>query len=167
MDVEHSKWIGMVFWASCYHQIMTFPWVGVLVSTAQDASSFANFSQVNVFSSGQGAGKFCIPLDFSKSNVTGLQTGQNVTIQVSQFRWSRLGVHSTLSDCIQRRWWGIVPGECLYFSHGYSWINLVRNSVPILHSRTTSTYLQLSHAQTVLPPVAVHRLRVLFLLWQR
>jgi len=56
---------------------------GVLVSTAQNVTSFSNFSQVNSFAQAQGAGTFCIPLDFSKSNVTGLQAGQNITIQVS------------------------------------------------------------------------------------
>lgn len=56
---------------------------GVLVSTLPDPTSFNNFSQVNSFFQVQGEGAFCIPLDFSKSNVTSLSTGQNVTIQVS------------------------------------------------------------------------------------
>ncbi|KAF8168333.1 hypothetical protein B0H34DRAFT_685114 [Crassisporium funariophilum] len=55
---------------------------GVLVSTLADPTSFNNFSQVNTYFQVQGEGAFCIPLDFSKSNVTGLQSGQNVTVQI-------------------------------------------------------------------------------------
>ncbi|KAF8203289.1 hypothetical protein BJ912DRAFT_943513 [Pholiota molesta] len=55
---------------------------GVLISTLDNPQSFNNFSQVNGFFQDQGEGAFCIPLDFSKSNVTSLSSGQNVTIQI-------------------------------------------------------------------------------------
>ncbi|KIM48435.1 hypothetical protein M413DRAFT_440167 [Hebeloma cylindrosporum] len=65
LNSEHPKWTA-----------------GVLISTLPDPKSFNNFSQVNSFFQIQGEGAFCIPLDFSKSNVTSLSTGQNVTIQI-------------------------------------------------------------------------------------
>jgi hypothetical protein len=56
---------------------------GVLVSSATNATSFNDFSQVKPFFQKQGEGAFCIPLDFSaNANGTSLKDGQNVTIQV-------------------------------------------------------------------------------------
>ncbi|KAF8226057.1 hypothetical protein L208DRAFT_388985 [Tricholoma matsutake] len=56
---------------------------GVLVSSAMNATSFNNFSQVKPFFQKQGEGGFCFPLDFSaNANGTSLKDGQNVTIQV-------------------------------------------------------------------------------------
>jgi hypothetical protein len=52
------------------------------VSTDENPNSFTKFSQVNSFFQLSGEGMFCIPLDLSSSNVTGLHDGQNVTIQV-------------------------------------------------------------------------------------
>ncbi|KAF9535574.1 hypothetical protein CPB83DRAFT_841989 [Crepidotus variabilis] len=65
LESEHVKWTA-----------------GVLVSTTQNVSAFDQFSQVNSFFQLQGEGNFCIPLDFSKSNMTNLQDGQNATIQI-------------------------------------------------------------------------------------
>ena len=56
---------------------------GILLSTASDPTSFKNFSQVTPYAQAHGEGLFCIPFDLSKTNATGLQDGQNVTIQVS------------------------------------------------------------------------------------
>jgi len=60
---------------------------GVMVSSGGDqvATSFGDFSLVNGYRAGKGVGNFCIPLDFATSNVTGLQSGQDVTIQVNCF----------------------------------------------------------------------------------
>ena len=57
--------------------------VGVTLSTSQNPQSFDDFQLVNTFSQLQGEGGFCLPLDFSTSNVT-LTAGQNVTIEVSR-----------------------------------------------------------------------------------
>ena len=64
-----------------------------MVSSGGDqvATSFGNFSLVNGYSAGRGVGNFCIPLDFATSNVTGLQSGQNVTVQVSCFSLRLVG----------------------------------------------------------------------------
>jgi hypothetical protein len=57
--------------------------VGVFVSSAANATSFNDFSQVKPFFQDQGEGLFCIPLDFlANVNGTSLKDGQNVTIQV-------------------------------------------------------------------------------------
>ncbi|KAF8971572.1 hypothetical protein BDZ97DRAFT_1651067 [Flammula alnicola] len=65
LNSEHPQWVA-----------------GVLVSTLANPQSFNNFSQVNSFFQLNGEGAFCIPLDFSKSNVTSLTSGQNVTLQI-------------------------------------------------------------------------------------
>jgi hypothetical protein len=62
----------------------------------QVATSFGNFSLVNEYRAGKGVGNFCIPLDFATSNVTGLQSEQNVTIQVSRFSLCLVGFPSRL-----------------------------------------------------------------------
>ncbi|KAG6832205.1 hypothetical protein H0H92_004170 [Tricholoma furcatifolium] len=55
---------------------------GVLVSSAQDPTSFNNFSQVVPYFQTDGEGLFCFPFDFSSfTNSTGFKDGQNVTIQ--------------------------------------------------------------------------------------
>jgi len=172
--VVFSRWMsniksGLVSWVVITRLWLTYsyPRAGVLVSTAQNATSFANFSQLNltVFHSGQGAATFCIPLDFSKSNVTGLQAGQNVTIQVSHThilsRWSR--VHSNFIRLYSTEVMGHCTRWVLSILRPLLQFELISNSAPILHSWTTSTYLRLSHAQTL--PVRASHLRVLFLLW--
>ncbi|TFK41393.1 hypothetical protein BDQ12DRAFT_679389 [Crucibulum laeve] len=65
LNSEHPKWTSEV-----------------LLSTASNPTSFDNFSSVVPFFQLNGEGIFCIPLDFSKTNATGLKDGQNVTIQV-------------------------------------------------------------------------------------
>jgi hypothetical protein len=56
---------------------------GVLLSTVSDPTSFNNFSQITPYAQAHGEGSFCLPFDLSMTNATGLQDGQNVTIQVS------------------------------------------------------------------------------------
>lgn len=56
--------------------------VGVELSTLQVATSFQNFSGAVPFFQVNGEGSFCFPVDFSASNITGLQDGSNVTIQL-------------------------------------------------------------------------------------
>ncbi|KAF8807189.1 hypothetical protein BYT27DRAFT_7189274 [Phlegmacium glaucopus] len=65
LNSEHPKWT-----------------IGVLISTVANPTSFDNFTLVNTFSQLNGEGGFCLPLDFSTSNVTGLQNGENVTVQM-------------------------------------------------------------------------------------
>ncbi len=55
---------------------------GVFLSTDANPTSFDNFSQIVPYFQLSGEGTFCIPLDFSSTNATGLQNNQNVTIQV-------------------------------------------------------------------------------------
>jgi len=52
------------------------------LATGANPNSFSSFQQINTFFRASGEGTFCIPLDLSKSNATGLQAGQNVTIQM-------------------------------------------------------------------------------------
>ena len=83
LDSEHPQWTGqIVLHIRVFIGADSDMLAGVLVSTAENVTSFQNFSQVNSFFQVQGEGDFCIPLDFSKSNITGLRSGQNVTIQV-------------------------------------------------------------------------------------
>ncbi|KAF9557844.1 hypothetical protein CPC08DRAFT_819633 [Agrocybe pediades] len=55
---------------------------GVTLSTKANPTSFDDFSLVNTFFQVNGEGAFCIPLDLKSSNFTGLQDGQNVTIEI-------------------------------------------------------------------------------------
>ncbi|KIK02304.1 hypothetical protein K443DRAFT_97168 [Laccaria amethystina LaAM-08-1] len=55
---------------------------GVLLSTVSDPTSFNNFSQITPYAQAHGEGSFCLPFDLSMTNATGLQDGQNVTIQI-------------------------------------------------------------------------------------
>ena len=55
--------------------------VGVLISTAQNPTSFQNFTTAVNFTSESGEGPFCMPIDLSAS-VSGLSSGQNATIQL-------------------------------------------------------------------------------------
>ncbi|KAL9715733.1 hypothetical protein Ac2012v2_000175 [Leucoagaricus gongylophorus] len=52
------------------------------ISNTTNPNSFNDFSQVNRFFQLDGEGSFCIPLDLAASNFTGLQNGQNITIQM-------------------------------------------------------------------------------------
>lgn len=60
-----------------------------MVSTVQNPNNFDNFSStagqpqfVNPFQDSPDAGVLCFPLDFSRSNITGIRDGANVTVQV-------------------------------------------------------------------------------------
>ncbi|KAH7883902.1 hypothetical protein F5I97DRAFT_1794099, partial [Phlebopus sp. FC_14] len=61
---------------------------GVIVSTKQDPSSFADFNsssgyQMAVpFFQQNGEGLYCFPIDLALSGVSGIQDGANVTIQI-------------------------------------------------------------------------------------
>lgn len=89
MNSEHTSWtgklLGIPFLGTRSRipcQITYTVWfvAGVLVSTAQNPTSFNNFSQVVPFFQMQGEGLFCFPLSLgSSSNVS---DGSNVTIQI-------------------------------------------------------------------------------------
>jgi len=62
---------------------------GVVISTIQDPTSFTDFinsssgyQTVVPFFQTTGAGTFCFPIDIAASNISGIQEGANVTIQV-------------------------------------------------------------------------------------
>ncbi|KAK7692770.1 hypothetical protein QCA50_004403 [Cerrena zonata] len=61
---EHPKW--------------TF---GVIVSTVQNPTNFANFSQAVPFFQTTGEGPACFPLNLASSGVSGLNDGVNATLQ--------------------------------------------------------------------------------------
>lgn len=56
--------------------------VGVILSTAQNPTNFANFTQAVDFFSGDLPGNICFPVDFGNTNISGLQDGANVTVQM-------------------------------------------------------------------------------------
>lgn len=62
--------------------------VGVIISTVQNPTSFENFSSngvqqfVSPYAKEASAGTFCMPLNVSASNATGVKDGANVTIQI-------------------------------------------------------------------------------------
>lgn len=60
-----------------YHGI-----VGVIVSTAQNPSSFNNFTQAVPFFQATGEGDFCFPINLASSGVSGLSDGVNATLQI-------------------------------------------------------------------------------------
>jgi len=65
LNSEHSQWT-----------------LGVLVSTAENPTSFNNFSQVVPFFKDSGEGLACIPIDLiAHTNGSSLQNGQNITLQ--------------------------------------------------------------------------------------
>ncbi|KAJ7431790.1 hypothetical protein B0H11DRAFT_2128432 [Mycena galericulata] len=53
----------------------------VTLSTTQNSTNFQDFSSITPFLQASGEGKFCLPLDFSKTNATGLTDGQNITLE--------------------------------------------------------------------------------------
>ncbi|KAG7099454.1 hypothetical protein E1B28_001305 [Marasmius oreades] len=61
--------------------------VTVLLANTPNPTSFDNFTQVTAFTKNTGEGTFCMPFSLTQSNATalGLQDGQNVTLQVSDF----------------------------------------------------------------------------------
>jgi hypothetical protein len=68
---------------------MTWILVGILLSTAQDPTSFDNFTNssgqqqlARNFASASGTGSFCIPLNLSSTGISGVADGANVTIQL-------------------------------------------------------------------------------------
>ncbi|KAL0950891.1 hypothetical protein HGRIS_007650 [Hohenbuehelia grisea] len=65
LNSEHPKWTATA-----------------LISTSQNPTTFQDFTQALPFFQLTGEGLFCIPLEFSNSNVTGLTAGQNVTLQI-------------------------------------------------------------------------------------
>lgn len=65
------------------------PTVGVIISTVQNPDSFDNFTDghgnfliAKQYFETTGEGPFCMPIDLAASNVTGVQDGANVTIQI-------------------------------------------------------------------------------------
>lgn len=67
------------------------PPAAFFLATNANPNSFDNFKQINSFFRASGEGDFCIPLDLASSNATGLQAGQNVTIQVTPFSHVYIG----------------------------------------------------------------------------
>ncbi|KXN84784.1 hypothetical protein AN958_12078 [Leucoagaricus sp. SymC.cos] len=65
INSEHSSWSAAFY-----------------ISSDSNPNSFNDFQQVNSFFKDQGEGKFCLPLNLASSNFTGLQSGQNVTLQM-------------------------------------------------------------------------------------
>jgi len=65
LNSEHSSWTA-----------------AVALTTKPNASDFSDFLNVVPFAKHSGEGPFCLSLDFSKTNATGLTEGQNVTIEV-------------------------------------------------------------------------------------
>ncbi|KAJ7683220.1 hypothetical protein B0H17DRAFT_1170000 [Mycena rosella] len=65
LNSEHTSWTAAVF-----------------LSTKANTTSFNDFQNVVPFFKLSGEGLFCLPLDFSKTNATGLTDGQNVTIEI-------------------------------------------------------------------------------------
>ncbi|KAJ7107670.1 hypothetical protein C8R43DRAFT_852310, partial [Mycena crocata] len=55
---------------------------GVTITTKPNSTSFDDFSTIVPFFKLTGEGAFCIPLDLSKTNATGLSDGLNVTLQI-------------------------------------------------------------------------------------
>ncbi|KAF9014941.1 hypothetical protein BDQ17DRAFT_1228700, partial [Cyathus striatus] len=62
---------------------------GVAISTVQNSVSFDNFTEsegefqfVHPYSKEENAGTFCIPLNVSAANISGVTDGANVTIQI-------------------------------------------------------------------------------------
>ncbi|KAJ8508082.1 hypothetical protein ONZ45_g9604 [Pleurotus djamor] len=56
--------------------------VTALLAPIANPTSFDNFTQVTAFGQLTGEGVYCLPLDFSTSNITTLAAGQNVTLQI-------------------------------------------------------------------------------------
>lgn len=56
--------------------------VGVILSTAENSTNFANFTQAVDFFSGDLPGNICFPVDFGNTNISGLHDGANVTVQM-------------------------------------------------------------------------------------
>ena len=77
---------------SVHIQFIFLP-AGVLVSTSQNPTTLGDFVQVNGPATGANTGDYCLPFDFSKSNLTGLTAGQNLTIQVSRISESFLNLY--------------------------------------------------------------------------
>ena len=56
--------------------------VGVILSAARNPNNFANFTQAVDFFTYDTPGNFCFPVDLSVKNISGVQDGANVTVQL-------------------------------------------------------------------------------------
>ncbi|KAJ7783532.1 hypothetical protein DFH07DRAFT_726859 [Mycena maculata] len=65
LNSEHTSWTA-----------------GVTLSTKENSTSFNDFSIIVPFFKLSGEGLFCIPLDLSATNATGLSDGLNVTLEI-------------------------------------------------------------------------------------
>ncbi|KAJ7931055.1 hypothetical protein B0H13DRAFT_1960200 [Mycena leptocephala] len=65
LNSEHTSWTAAVF-----------------LSTKANPTTFQDFSDIVPFYQASGAGVFCLNLDLSKTNATGLTDGQNVTLEI-------------------------------------------------------------------------------------
>ncbi|KAK0208518.1 hypothetical protein DFS33DRAFT_1304059 [Desarmillaria ectypa] len=65
LNSEHPTWTAAVY-----------------LSTSSNPTSFDDFKQIVPFFQLQGEGIFCLPLNLSSTNATGLTNGQNATIQI-------------------------------------------------------------------------------------
>lgn len=84
----HPDWTGGTSICALPTNVLTHTQAAVLISTAQNPRSFDNFS-VNgeqqlalPYAKEKDAGTFCIPLDLAAANITGVEDGANVTIQI-------------------------------------------------------------------------------------
>ncbi|KAJ6534481.1 hypothetical protein DFH09DRAFT_890514, partial [Mycena vulgaris] len=65
LNSEHTSWTA-----------------GVTISTKADPATFDDFSTIVPFFQLTGEGVFCLQLDLSATNATGLTDGQNVTLEI-------------------------------------------------------------------------------------
>lgn len=101
LNSEHPQWTGQYHPRTSWSPLMlSYIPAGVMVSSAANATSFNNFSQVKPFFQQQGEGAFCFPLNFSaNANGTSLQDGQNVTIQVILLDFLHIGSFWRATRC--------------------------------------------------------------------
>lgn len=87
----HEHWSG---WSYFYYRIgytglfLSFLSGAVLVSTDENPNNFGDFNGTNgqqfarYWATADVAGELCIPLDLSRTNISGVEDGANVTIQI-------------------------------------------------------------------------------------
>lgn len=92
INSEHPTWTGIYSFLtrhSRYDTLYLFILVGVLVSTASNPSNFSDFNfpngtnqlAVNFFQT-SGEGLACFNINLTKSGVSGIQDGANVTVEI-------------------------------------------------------------------------------------
>ncbi|KAK0473204.1 hypothetical protein IW261DRAFT_704433 [Armillaria novae-zelandiae] len=82
LNSEHPSWTGTAQSRSIYDLINIRNSAAVYLSTSSNPTSFDDFKQIVPFFQMQGEGIYCLPLNLSATNATGLTNEQNVTIQI-------------------------------------------------------------------------------------